>query len=52
MISFGVEILTLIMRQSFSFLQEAEMVSEVANSKYQSLFFILKKQQQQKSLLC
>lgn len=29
-------------RHSFSFLQDAEMVSEVANSKYQSLFFILK----------
>lgn len=35
-------LLTSTARQSFSFLQEAKMVSEVANSKYQSLFFILK----------
>lgn len=42
---FGAEIPTSIERQSFSFLQEAEMVSDVANSKYQSLFFILRKQQ-------
>lgn len=33
--------LTSIVRLSLSFLQEAEMVSEVANSKYHSLFFIL-----------
>lgn len=31
-------------RTSLSFLQEAKMVSEVANSKYQSLFFILKRE--------
>ncbi len=42
-----VEILTSIVRHSFSFLQEAEMVSEVANSKYQSLFFILKNREQE-----
>lgn len=35
-------LLTSTTRQSFSFLQEAKKVSEVANSKYQSLFFILK----------
>lgn len=34
---------TSMVRQSLSFLHEAKMVSEVANSKYQSLFFILKK---------
>lgn len=34
-------VLTSIVRLSLSFLQEAEMVSEVANSKYHSLFFIL-----------
>lgn len=39
------EPLTSITRQSFSFLQEAKIVSEVANSKYQSLFFILKCQE-------
>lgn len=33
--------LTSIVKFSLSFLQEAEMVSEVANSKYHSLFFIL-----------
>lgn len=38
---FSSTILTSIVRFSLSFLQEAEMVSEVANSKYQSLFFIL-----------
>lgn len=42
--------LTSIMRHSFSFLQEAEMVSEVANSKYQSLFFILKNRERLYSL--
>lgn len=42
-------ILTSMVRQSFSFLQEAEMVSEVANSKYHSLFFILKNSREQKS---
>ena len=39
------QLLTSITRQSFNFLQEAKMVSEVANSKYQSLFFILKCQE-------
>lgn len=34
--------LTSIVRLSLSFLQEAEIVSEVANSKYHSLFFILR----------
>lgn len=34
-------LLTSMVRLSLSFLQEAEMVSEVANSKYHSLFFIL-----------
>lgn len=38
--------LTSITRLSLSFLQEAEMVSEVANSKYHSLFFILKSREQ------
>lgn len=33
--------LTSMLRHSFSFLQVAKMVSDVANSKYQSLFFIL-----------
>lgn len=37
-------LLTSIVILSFSFLQEADMVSEVANSKYHSLFFILQLQ--------
>ena len=43
------EIFTSIERQSLSLLQEAEMVSEVANSKYQSLFFILKRKRENKN---
>lgn len=39
--------LTSIVRLSLSFLQDAEMVSEVANSKYHSLFFILHSGKQQ-----
>lgn len=41
------EIQTSIVKEFFTFLQEAEMVSEVANSKYQSLFFILKNNREQ-----
>lgn len=46
----AIEIFTSIVRQSFSFLQEAESVSEVANSKYQSLFFVLKNNREQEEL--